>query len=144
MITINTAEFSGGLYVRFNIPKNGKVVFEFSKAKNIEEAKRMMYFRNRNYIYKKLHTWLRQRAHALAPFPKAADYAEKLATIEELQINIEHLKNSSFWNLCSYVCRKSNCFTSVAPAEKSQHYKNYSREILPVLTFCIDMKGAAE
>jgi|GEM_PF-1832270 len=144
MITINTAEFRDGLYIRFNIPQNGKVVHEFATAKNISEAKKMMYFRNRNFIYQKIINWLRQREHALVPFSKAVDYAHKLTTIHELIIKLEYQEKTSFWNICSFIARHSTDLKYIAPAEKSSHYKNYSRSIIPIINFCIEMKGTEE
>ena len=140
VMKVNT-EVNGKCWLQFEVPANGKTLLEYGTANSIEDAKRMMYFRNRKYITSKLHSWIIQRRYSLFSFPNTEDYAEKMADAELLLIKLEHYQKASFWRLCDMIADQSKQIESIAPCSNSRMYPYYKHTILPILQFCSENKS---
>ena len=125
------AEFnSQNNMVRFSDPyENFTSDQATAHAWSIAEVKRMVYFKNRAYIYQTLKSWLLQRAHALPTNDAQGVIAEKIYELET--------KKGSYYSLCSYVQKNSSTLKRIAPGTKSRFYKHYKTVILPLLNDCI-------
>lgn len=145
MITANYIQTPTGLQVRFNIPDPEKgLLFEFTTAADMAEAKRKLYFRLRRYIVEKISAFIRQRSHAIAPHPALERYAEKMAVIQTLRLQLEHYEKASYWQLCNLISRQAAKIELIAPRETSRFYGHYQRTILPIIQHCAEMKGKSE
>jgi hypothetical protein len=142
MIIVNVkTESDGKCSLRFEIPNNGKVAYEYSTATSVGEAKRMMYFRLRKYVFCKLHAWIIQRQHAIVSYPGTEDYAGKLADAEILLLKLEYFQKASFWRLCDMIAVQNSRFISLAPPPNSRMQPYFQSTILPILQFCTKNKS---
>lgn len=135
-------QINGKYSLRFQIPDKGKTKFEYGMASSPAEAKRKLYFRTREYIYTRIHAWLIQRKHAIAPYPSIPDYSEKLATIELLLAKLEHAQNWALWALCDQIAANREKLIHLAPSENSRVFSHYSKTISPIIKFCTDNQAS--
>ena len=108
--------------------ENFKPNCETAIATSQADAVKMVYFRNRNYIYSTLTKWLNQRAHALRD-------QEAQTTIANLLYWLE-TKQGSYYNLCAYVQHKAGAFESLAPGKKSRCKNYYDTVIQSIINDC--------
>ena len=140
IVTVKT-QADGKCFLRFEIPDNGKISYEYSTATSLDDAKRMMYFRLRKFISCKLHAWIIQRQHAIISYPAIEDYAGKLADAELLLLKLDYYQKTSFWRLCDMIADQQHRFTSLAPPPNSRMHPYFKNTILPIIEFCTDNKS---
>lgn len=104
--------------------KKSKPIYASSEA----EVERMVYFRNREYIFKTLQSWLNQRAHAL----NHPDYQTKIRNL----IYWLETKQGSYYSLCSFIKLKADDFKKIAPGNKSRYYRHYENIVLKIINDC--------
>ncbi|WP_295711275.1 hypothetical protein [Mucilaginibacter sp.] len=102
------------------------------------EARRLVYFYNRQYIKQMFKEWLAQRVNAF----KHSDVADsaRINTSAMLLVAIEKHSNG-LHVLCRLIVGKTANIKTLAPRDQSRHYKKYQDIIIPILKFCHEMEG---
>ena len=143
MITASLTQHKSYLQVVFIFPdlKSVETILPGSDPeKLVGEARRLMYFKNRDYILQKLTGWLNQRIFAFN-----ITYRTSCAMdAAKLILMLGHYQNISFFNLCCLVADHRPQFEALAPSYRygrhNGHYNAWRNKIMPVINFCSQIK----
>jgi hypothetical protein len=130
-VTITPIE-SGKLKVVFSTPEADRIKYEPTIVSSYSEANRQMYFRNRDYIYRHILNFLKQRQYALT----VSKFHAQVRATERIITNLHVFSESSYANLCRFIHNNEGAIKELAPGEKSKHFKHYNNIIEPILIFC--------
>ena len=137
MITASAIAHKNYLRVVFVFPDLQRLEIDLPGAdpgKLAGEARRLEYFKARDYIVKKLTSWLNQRMYAA---PGRKGYSIEAA---KLVVLLGYYKKTSLFRLCALVAENRPAIEALAPADGSGGWKN----ILPILDFCDTIKASQD
>jgi hypothetical protein len=124
------------LMMRFSNPNQEFGRNPFFPVANAEDAKRKMYFKNRQYVVETLGSWLRQRRHALNAKSAQLSDDKTVRMIDNLISWVYDMEKRGFAHICTTIKNKRQDFESIAPKETSRCYSHYIKTIIPILDFC--------
>ena len=132
MIQAKTTTLARGFRLEIVHPDTNQA--EFIIVPSVGEGKRVVYFKNRQYMLGKITGWLKQRMYS--------PDSRKSAEAAKLLVLLGYYQNISFEALCRVIHKHRLVIDFIAPAPRSNAYKYYASRIAPLLNDAAEMEGA--
>lgn len=132
MIQAEATQFPGFLRLEIIHPEQNEPVIK--QVATEAEGLRLIYFMNRNYMLKKLRSWLKQRQ--FGHDPKRSIEAAKLLVL------LGYYNQLSFPALCRVISKHRKAIEDIAPRESTRFYNHYVNTIVPLLNDAAEIGGA--